>query len=68
MKGRCNSPAKSRPGEKNGMAKLTWEIVDEIRGSKGIISGAEWSRRLGIHQVHIYYIRSGRRWPPEKHP
>jgi hypothetical protein len=65
-KGRTNGAAKSQPGEQNARAKLTWEIVDYIRASKeGMMA---LSRRFGVHYAHICSIKSGNRWPPEKHP
>ena len=65
-KRRWNGPARSQPGELNPHAKLTWEIIDHIRASeKGSVFLA---RELGVHYVTTCAIRSGKKWPLEKHP
>lgn len=56
---------RSCTGRKNGMAKLTEEQVKEILNWKKVKGGetlTALAKRLGIHQVHASYIRSGRRW------
>lgn len=53
----------SQPGEENPMAKLTWEIVREIRrevaaGSKQ----AHMAKRFGVDRATVCYVVSGRIW------
>lgn len=51
---------KSSKGEKHGCAKLTDELVRDIRSSKE--SGVELARRLSITQTTICDIRKRRTW------
>jgi len=62
-KGRTNGPAKSKPGEKHPMVKLTWNIVDQIRSSQE--TSSSWAKRLGMHHSTICYIRKGKLWREE---
>jgi hypothetical protein len=50
-------------GERNGMAKLTWKTVREIRESDE--KAVEIAKRLKISQVAISQIRSFQRWNKE---
>jgi hypothetical protein len=43
-----------------GHAKLSWELVDEIRASP--LPGAEWARRLGVSNGNISDIRNHKTW------
>lgn len=47
-------------GEKNWSAKLTEEIVRQVRASKE--TSACWAQRLRVDQSTISLIRSGKRW------
>lgn len=51
---------RAAPGERNGSAKLTPEIVQAIRGSVG--TDATVARRHGISRQHAGKIRNGTRW------
>lgn len=51
---------RSARGVKNGSAKLTDEIVAEIRSSDASIS--EWSRLLGVSRSVVQDARLGRSW------
>jgi hypothetical protein len=48
--------------EKHGTARFTWEIVRDIRESKGRIGAAEWARKLGTNRNYVDLIRAGRTW------
>jgi hypothetical protein len=50
-------------GERNGMAKLTWPIVLEIRRSDE--RAVDIAKRLHVSQVAISQIRSHQRWTKE---
>ncbi len=49
-------------GEETGNSKLTDAIVREIRATKGIKSGGEWSRQLGIAVSVVNRARAGVIW------
>lgn len=50
-------------GERNGMAKLTWQVVSEIRRSDE--RAVDIAKRLHVSQVAISQIRSYQRWNKE---
>ena len=49
-----------RRGEEHHLAKVTEEIVDEIRKSK--LTGAELGRKFGVSRVAISCIRLNKTW------
>ncbi len=51
-------------GERNGMAKLTWEIVREIRRAYAAkeANQVQLGRKYGVSDAHICGIVSGRFW------
>lgn len=46
-------------------SKLTWDQVREIRDQRGIVSGAELSRRYEVSKTTISAIHLGKTWRPE---
>lgn len=49
-------------GSQRSDAKLTEELVREIRRTAGVITNAEWARRLGVEKTTIRQARSGKTW------
>lgn len=47
-------------GERNTKAKLTNELVRDIRNSTQ--SAKQWAKELGLSQSAIYRVKSGRSW------
>ena len=43
-------------------AKLTEELVHQIRATSGSITGVEWAHRLGVDRTSINSARRGRTW------
>lgn len=60
LKGRQNGAAKALPGERNPFAKLTEQIVREIRGSDE--SGVALGAKFGVCKSLISAIRKRRAW------
>lgn len=52
-------------GELASNAKLTWEIVDQLRALKGAASERALSQRFGIPRSTINWVLSGRSWHEE---
>ena len=50
------------PGEKHGMAKLTWDQVREIRRLKGTATLRVIAKQFGVAHNTINYIHLGRTW------
>lgn len=68
-KGRTNGAAKSMPGERHPMAKLTWVAVDEIRSApRGYGKTKALCEKFGVGYSTISYIRAGKRWKESKRP
>lgn len=49
-------------GEEKKNAKLTADLVREIRRTIGQVTHSEWARRLGVDPVTIRHIRLGKAW------
>jgi hypothetical protein len=49
-------------GEQKAEAKLTEELVREIRRTAGTVTNAEWARRLGVDKTTIRHARIGKTW------
>ena len=49
------------PGEESPSAKLTWEIVREIRNNHNV-SAKEFALRFNVSRGTIYHIRNNRTW------
>lgn len=57
---------KPRPsGERNGMAKLTGEQIEECRSRKASRSATTraMASELGVHEKHLSACLTGRSWP-----
>lgn len=48
-------------GERNGLSKLTWEIVDQIRGSRGLLQ-REIAKMYGLDQSTVSDVLTGKSW------
>jgi hypothetical protein len=55
------------PGEKSGTAKLTWEVVRNIRAryQTGVYSKRLLGRLYGVDHRNIKFIVEGKTWKPE---
>jgi hypothetical protein len=49
-------------GERIPNAKLTEELVRQIRATSGLITGVEWAHRLGVDRTSINSARRGQTW------
>ena len=57
-KGRC----RRSPGEVNGNAKVTGEVVRHIRELKGKKTGLEIASLVGLKKSQVYNILAGKSW------
>lgn len=55
-------PCLGRTGEKHPLAKLTWEIVREIRAAKGIVPQLALAAKYGVSQPSISLIQNNKTW------
>lgn len=64
----ANGLTPAKRGESNGMAKLTWATVEEIRKlyASGAHSYRQLGDRFGVTKSAIHAVISGRTWLPEK--
>jgi hypothetical protein len=64
MKGRSTKGRRLHSGASNGRSKLSWEIVEKIRGeyAKGNASQHEIAQKYGITQTAISRITIGKTW------
>ena len=65
-----NSERAKRAGENNGDARLTWEIVEEIRRryAEGGTSTRKLGKLYGITGQHVSKIITLKKWKPELKP
>jgi hypothetical protein len=49
-------------GERRPGAKLTASVVQQIRRTAGVISNAEWAKRLGVDKATVRRVRAGKAW------
>ncbi|WP_457097485.1 HNH endonuclease [Lysobacter sp. P5_B9] len=49
-------------GSQRPEAKLTEELVQQIRSTAGVVTNAEWARRLGVEKTTIRHARMGKTW------
>lgn len=59
-KGRDNRAAKRRIGEENGVAKLTWDIVRQIRSTNEC--GSVLAEQFGVSKSCVSQVRTGKSW------
>ena len=61
---RCNNPLGKNSGETNGMHKLTWPQVDEIRARyiPYKVSMYKLAQEFGVNYATIWTIINGRNW------
>ena len=52
----------SSAGDRNGMAKFSWETVRQIRALKGQMPQAEIARRLGVSPMQVSRIIRNKSW------
>lgn len=55
---------KGKPS-KNPQAKLTWEMVDRIRATIGVVSKRKMAKEMGVSAVTIFLVRTNRAWKEE---
>jgi DNA-binding transcriptional regulator YiaG len=56
------------PGERNGLAKLTWTQVAEIRALRGRVGARQIAKRYGVSRSAVQFIHQGKHWCPENEP
>ena len=55
-------PDRTARGERVSLAKLTSEVIEEIRASRGILTQQELANKFGVNRTAIASIQRGKTW------